>query len=412
MALTLEKIGLKNGPPNPDWYFNSPARPWNDGKPLIQNQNLDTYNKQETITKDNESYIKDKTSNNSEVYKRQYEDVSKNIPNNLFKIPVSDPLKETLDFHIKKITRDKKEFLNLHDLSRAQLKLIKVIFLLSKETLTKTTPPVEVENLSKYSNLNISTVKKTLQRLENKGFLKRVAFKNGRGGWSQYNLCNTLAKQLNTLLIKDKLNTIKPPTEDIFSLFGKATSNNNEITRRRNNTTTGNAQKNLKTRTFSIKNLPRPWCYLNTDILNVVGLTSKQIYYLFYQGKLSAAQIQTSTDFFLGEVVSERKNKNSYLIKWINFINALLNGIPYVAEKNFVFPGNINFKNFFNKEQENNFNKDLTTCEITDFLLEEWVNSLNYEEKNKLFIEKKSLKDLKQEREFLKSYFLKMCKTP
>lgn len=409
MALTLEKIGLKNGPPNPDWYFNSPARPWNDGRQLIQNQILNSIKKTETATENTFDYTKDKVDTNPETNKSQNKDIFKNLSSIANKIQLLNPLKETLDSYNKKLTKDKVEFqINLYDLSRAQLKLTKVIFLLSQETATKTTPPVEIEFLSKYANLPIPTIKKTLQRLEIKGFLKRVAFKNGRGGWSQYNLCTSLEKQLTALSIKDKLDTAKSLSEDSFSLFRKASLFSGKNLHGRNIGTTQETNKEPETRNFSIKKLPRPWCYLNTDMLKLAGLTNKQLYYLFYQGTLTAAQIQASVDFFLGELVSENKNKNNYLIKWLNFINALLNGSPYAPKKNYDLPKNFNFKIFSDKKQENDFNKDLTAREITDFLLEEWVNSLHFEERNKLFAEKNSLHDSKQQREFLRTCFLKM----
>lgn len=405
MALTLEKIGLKNGPPNPDWYFNSPARPWNDGKPLIQKQISDNIKNQETNIADNNSETKDKLSPFSVLNKGQSEDILFSQNNKGGGQNSAYSLKETNILQFKDSTEDKPETtINLHDLSKAQLKLIQVIFLLTKNTNTKTTPPVEIELLANQTGLNISTIKKTIQRLEVKGLLKRVAFKNGRGGWSQYNLAKNLEDQLKVLVLKDKLETFTYQSKDISTIFKKEFEISEKLLSVENKVNTLDFKNVFAISDYVIKNLPKPWCYLNFNTLNIAGLTAEHLYYLFYQGKLSAAQIQINTDFFLADLVFN--NTKDYLVKWSNFVNMIFNGYSYNFD-NIDMPNVINFTSFFNSKHECNSNKNLVIDEISDFLLEEWINSLPINDKIKLLEEKNKNKNLEQQREFLKSYFLK-----
>lgn len=64
--------------------------------------------------------------------------------------------------------------------------LIKVIELICIPMTT--TKPVYLNDLSKAIEHPVSTVKKTIQKLENKGLIKRECYKAGRGGWTVYSV--------------------------------------------------------------------------------------------------------------------------------------------------------------------------------------------------------------------------------
>ena len=61
-----------------------------------------------------------------------------------------------------------------------------------KKTRTKVTEPLTIEYLTNSLKRTYDAVKTTIKRLEKKGCLIRVKFKNGRGGWSQYEIPENL----------------------------------------------------------------------------------------------------------------------------------------------------------------------------------------------------------------------------
>ena len=59
--------------------------------------------------------------------------------------------------------------------------------------ITKT---IHLSILSQDTGIPITTIKKSIQRLEKKGFLKRVVFKAGREGWTIYSIPSSIFKGL------------------------------------------------------------------------------------------------------------------------------------------------------------------------------------------------------------------------
>ena len=58
------------------------------------------------------------------------------------------------------------------------------------------TKPVNIANMSKETEISIVTLKKSIQRLENKGFINRINFKSGRDGWTVYSIPTSIYKEL------------------------------------------------------------------------------------------------------------------------------------------------------------------------------------------------------------------------
>ena len=61
---------------------------------------------------------------------------------------------------------------------------------------SKTSSPFAIQNIADGCKSSISAVKKALQRLEKKHLLRRVEYKDGRSGWTRYQLPNQVYGQL------------------------------------------------------------------------------------------------------------------------------------------------------------------------------------------------------------------------
>jgi len=55
---------------------------------------------------------------------------------------------------------------------------------------TGVTAPVVIDEYQKQSSINLTSIRKAIQRLEKKGIIERFRIKNGRRGWTQYKICN------------------------------------------------------------------------------------------------------------------------------------------------------------------------------------------------------------------------------
>lgn len=91
------------------------------------------------------------------------------------------------------ITITRVPFSSLVGLQRA---IIIFIYNECKSARSKTTESLTLEHLSEALKASCGCIKTTIQRLEAKGAVVRVGFKNGRGGWSKYTIPDLLFQEL------------------------------------------------------------------------------------------------------------------------------------------------------------------------------------------------------------------------
>ena len=112
-------------------------------------------------------------------------------------------------------TRDKLEtFAEFSSLVGLQRTLVIFLYGSCKAARSYETEKLSIEHIAKSCETSVSSAKKTLQRLEQKNFLQRVKFKDGRGGWTIYELKNEVFQDLLRAETEDKLGTKWRQTED------------------------------------------------------------------------------------------------------------------------------------------------------------------------------------------------------
>ncbi len=65
-----------------------------------------------------------------------------------------------------------------------------------QDSVKITTKPINLSVISKEIGIPITTIKKSIQRLEKKSFLNRLLFKPGRDGWTIYSISTFITKAL------------------------------------------------------------------------------------------------------------------------------------------------------------------------------------------------------------------------
>src|SRR3989338_5095937 len=77
-----------------------------------------------------------------------------------------------------------------------QSALIVFLYQSCKAARSRCTDALTLEHLASCLGSSSGSVKTTLQRLESKDYISRIGFKNGRGGWSKYELPDALFREL------------------------------------------------------------------------------------------------------------------------------------------------------------------------------------------------------------------------
>ncbi|MGK5084866.1 hypothetical protein WDW37_16380, partial [Bdellovibrionota bacterium FG-1] len=89
-----------------------------------------------------------------------------------------------------------------------------VVYDACKAARGRVSEPLTLEHLANCLKTSTGSVKTTLQRLESKSCILRVTFKNGRGGWSRYELPEAIFRELLQLETENKLATNWQQTEN------------------------------------------------------------------------------------------------------------------------------------------------------------------------------------------------------
>jgi len=189
-----------------------------------------------------------------------------------------------------------------------------------KNSRSRVTEALTLEHMATALKHSTGAIKTTIQRLEKKGCLKRVGFKNGRGGWSRYELPDDIYHAVLRTETGNKLTTkwqqtdnkvaSQPTTEPATSASSSSSS-----------------FKDIKTTTTELGD---EW---NFDITpyNRFGFTSSQLKQLATLGTILAADVEQS----LIEFSCDYDNNALPPIKTskINFLMGLLRaGHTYVSE--------------------------------------------------------------------------------
>ena len=128
-----------------------------------------------------------------------------------------------------------------------QRKILLMIFDSCRVNGSRESLKMTIESFSEQLKSPRSSVQKTIQRIEGKGFISRASFKNGRGGWTIYSLPKDVYQQMVQSETTDKLRTnyrqttdklksepkTEPKTTNSYSssniLINNKTTNENEL---------------------------------------------------------------------------------------------------------------------------------------------------------------------------------------
>jgi predicted transcriptional regulator len=270
----------------------------------------------------------------------------------------------------------KSSFSSLVGLQRS---LVIFIYNECKIARSKSTENLTLEHIGKTVNASIGCIKTTLQRLEAKGFIERIEYKNGRGGWSKYSISDqhfqkilqyeTSNKQTTNWQQTDNKLVTQPTTQPATS--SSSSGGINYL----NTTTTGDLENSKS------NNLGDEWLKIDIEPLSSIGFTKTHLTQIASQNILPAELVQGSIYAFDFDLRENNKAK-SITGDPINFFMGILRkGKPYAPTSNYESPQDKAIRIYRERMSEIEQGRVAAEKEAINLAYNDWFEQLTDEKK-------------------------------
>jgi hypothetical protein len=239
-----------------------------------------------------------------------------------------------------------------------------------------------LEHLAWRLKTSPGSVKTTLQRLEAKGYILRVAFKNGRGGWSRYELPEAIFRELLQLETENKLETnwqqsdnkatAKPATQPATSFSSSSSILDLENSK---TTTTGEPDFLVDQAT----QLSAEWAEVDLTPLGDVGFSRAHLIQLARHGKLTPDEVQDSIHHFAFDLNQNGKGQNLKGPPISFFMGILRKGVPYAPPENFESPVEAARRLYVESKRRIEERRQAEERELMELEFAEWRRGLSSE---------------------------------
>ena len=204
-----------------------------------------------------------------------------------------------------------------------------------------TTDPITLEHVASSLKVRLGSVKTSIRRLEEKGVTKRAEYRNGRGGWSRYELPENVFREMLQLETGHKLNTNrtqtghKPDTQPNTQPDTSPSSSSSFLDLENSKTTTTGESELIADAQVQ---LAPEWADVDCSPLADVGFSHAHLIQLAKHGKLSAAEVASSIEFFAFDLKRNSKAKALNGSPLNFFMGILRKGVPYAPSENYESP--------------------------------------------------------------------------
>ncbi len=252
-----------------------------------------------------------------------------------------------------------------------QRNIILFIYNSCKIARSKSTDALTLEHIGQTLKTSSGSVKTTLQRLEKKNYVERISFKNGRGGWSKYELSEILFRELLQLETENKLTTNWQQTEN--KVVAK-------VATEPATTLPSSSSINITTTNYKAGALAKIEL---TEDLTSLGFNQGHIEQLLRDSSLTSEEIQNSLNAFafdLGFEDVKRKVRSP-----IGLIMKLLkNGQAYISEKGYESEEDRLYRELIERADKKNEEKKNLKAKLIEVKFEEWLDSISDDDKRNM----------------------------
>ena len=168
---------------------------------------------------------------------------------------------------------------------------------------SRTTAPVVISNLAFALKTTVSAGRKAIQRLEEKGFILRASFKDGRGGWTKYEVKEEVYK---TLLLSQTSAKVEPIISQCRAKVGTQVEPKPEPNVPYSNSSSLKENNNTE---------PQIADFLVPENLRALGVGQKPLAVLVRDNFLTHEEVQASLNHYSHDIA-----KNLAKVKSANFL--------------------------------------------------------------------------------------------
>lgn len=260
----------------------------------------------------------------------------------------------------------------------------------SKLARDRITDPIAISLLAERCGTTSLAAQKTIQRLTGKGIIRRVSFRNGRGGWTRYEVVQDVFQEILHLESQDKLRTNLGQTPDNLRSQPRtqprtAPSSSSSFLDLEKIKTTTTGEPELFENTPA--QLTPEWQSIDVSPLAESGFTQTHLIQILRQGKLQPTEVQDSIYFFAFDLARNGKGRALNGSPLNFFMGILRKGIPYAPPENFESPADEVRRKTREFKERKERERQAEDQKLLELEFAEWSRGLAVEELTKLLPE-------------------------
>jgi hypothetical protein len=283
-----------------------------------------------------------------------------------------------------------------------QRQLLKALYLNSQTNGNRLTQRLTLSYIADLSGVRKTSLKNTIWRLKNKGFLITKEYREGRAGWVIYEIPREIFLEIRSL--ENGSRTVHERfTEPITQPASYSSSYLNTITTRQED----GSFVNHSSRQLA---LPVEWQEIDVEPLEKIKFSKSKLIDL-YETKLTTPEIvQASINNFAWGLENNPEQYKKYENPLTVFIGTLRKGKPWI-ESGYESPQEIALKELLKQEEQKKKRLDALVDDLVDKSYKDWEEELSEDEKKEI-VPQVFGKDKEISDRFLKAHYKKEVLIP
>jgi hypothetical protein len=269
-----------------------------------------------------------------------------------------------------------------------QRNIILFFYFLSKKTAGQSTHPLTLDFISKSLEINKNVIKTTIIRLQKKGLIFRNGGKTGRGGWTAYELSNTLYKEL---MHQDNFGFLEDTISNKQAINGYQTGNkevSKQVSKRVTTDPSSSSVINIKNTTTNLGTNPYEkmsveWQTIDFGVLTDIGFNKTHLVQLYKAGTQDPKIVQDSIYHFAFDLKHNGK-KSGIKGDVLNFFMGIISKRAYTAPTNYINPDVEAMNAYMKTKEREQKQKEELELKTQDLEFNHWHETLSDEEINRL----------------------------
>ncbi len=258
-----------------------------------------------------------------------------------------------------------------------QRKITLFMYETCKVSRSKITNALSIEHIANVCQTTKFSVRKTIQRLEEKKIISRNNFKNGRGGWTQYELADVVFKEIMQEETQEKLRINLGQSEDKVRPQLRTELRTNALS----------SSSNISINTTTTTELPNEWSKIDISLLEAIGFTTSHLLQLYRSGINQVEQVQDSINHFAYDLGHNQKEKEIKTNPLSYFMGIMKRVGVYAAPENYESEKDRALRTYMEAKKRQQEKQATMEIEMIEISYNEWISELTEDEKKSLLPE-------------------------